>query len=82
MIKKLGGLTRTARALGNKIGARVPVTTVQGWNERDLIPQQHWLPMIKIAKSMGIHISAEDFIVDHDDPDADLEFSSQSEAVA
>tara|TARA_R100000365_G_scaffold3696_1_gene13716 strand:- start:20509 stop:20814 length:306 start_codon:yes stop_codon:yes gene_type:complete len=80
VIKRLGGLTRTARALAERTGTKVPVTTVQGWNERDVIPQQHWLPMIEIAKAMGMHLNVEDFIVDHDEDE--VSFARQPEQVA
>lgn len=59
MIDKLGGLTRTANKLGR------PVTTVQGWQIRGRIPQDHWVQAIAVAKTEGIELKLSDFLNDH-----------------
>lgn len=61
VIKSIGGLTKTANAIGR------PVTTVQGWKERGRIPQEHWLPLIEAAKANGKTVSFEDFLNEHPD---------------
>lgn len=57
VIENLGGLTKLARALD------CAVSTVQGWKERGKIPQEHWLPIITVAKEQGIEITLEDFVL-------------------
>ena len=60
VIGKLGGLTKTANAIG------VPVTTVQGWKERGSIPQSHWLNLIEAASSIGEQLQLSDFLNQHE----------------
>jgi hypothetical protein len=62
VITKFGGLTGTSRAIG------VPVTTVQGWQERGRIPQDHWKALMNAAASNGDEITFEDFLTDHAEP--------------
>ncbi|RWK39274.1 carph-isopro domain-containing protein [Mesorhizobium sp.] len=59
VIDKLGGLTRAANKLGR------PVTTVQGWQIRGRIPQDHWVQAIAVAKTEGIELKLSDFLNDH-----------------
>jgi hypothetical protein len=59
VIGKIGGLTKTATALG------IPVTTVQGWKDRGSIPQKHWPLLIEAAKAEGGTIELADFLKDH-----------------
>ena len=59
VIRKFGGLTKTANALG------MPVTTVQGWKIRGRIPQDHWLPLMNAARADGETIEFADFLNDH-----------------
>lgn len=61
VIKSIGGLTKTATAIGR------PVTTVQGWKERGRIPQEHWLPLIDAARASGKAVKFEDFLNEHPD---------------
>jgi hypothetical protein len=63
VIGKLGGLTKTANALG------IPVTTVQGWRDRSRIPQDHWQALIAAAKGRGAVLSLSDFLKDHFEED-------------
>lgn len=62
VIGKLGGLTKTANALN------MPVTTVQGWKNRERIPQDHWQTLIAVAKGDGITLTLADFLSQHEDP--------------
>lgn len=55
IIKKLGGLTKTA-ALISSDEKRVPISTVQGWKERGKIPQEHWQKIIEAGEEQGITI--------------------------
>lgn len=59
VIRKFGGLTKTANALG------LTVSVVQGWKIRSRVPQQHWLPLISAAKDIGEEIEVEDFLKKH-----------------
>lgn len=61
VIGKIGGLTKTAKALGLR------VSTVQGWKIRGRIPQEHWLPLIAAAESGGQKISLSDFLHEHEE---------------
>lgn len=61
VIGKFGGLTKTARACG------FPITTVQGWRVRGKVPQEHWMPLIKMAERNGEKIEIEDFLKSHDE---------------
>lgn len=38
IIKRRGGITAVANALSEKLGRRVPKTTVQGWWDADRLP--------------------------------------------
>lgn len=57
VIDKFGGLTKLARALD------CAVSTVQGWKERGRIPQEHWLTIITVGKTVDIDLSFEDFVL-------------------
>jgi hypothetical protein len=59
VIRKLGGLTKTANKLN------LAVSTVQGWQIRKRIPQDHWAPCIEAAKADGETIDLADFLNDH-----------------
>jgi hypothetical protein len=59
VIQKLGGLTKTANALG------IPITTVQGWRDRDKIPSDHWLSVIEALGSVGVEWEVSDFLRRH-----------------
>lgn len=59
VIGRIGGLTKTATALG------IPVTTVQGWKDRGSVPQKYWVPLIEAAKNEGSIIGLADFLKDH-----------------
>lgn len=61
IIKSLGGLTGTARALSTE-DKQFPISTVQGWKERDKIPQEYWLTLIDAAKAAGKDLSLSDFL--------------------
>jgi hypothetical protein len=56
VIGKFGGLTKTANALG------LAVSTVQGWQGRGRIPQDHWEVIIKAARDIGEKLEFSDFI--------------------
>ena len=73
VIGRTGGLTRTAVDLSEKVGERVPVTTVQGWRDRNRIPQEHWMHLIDLAAANGQPVGLGDFLVDHVVPDDDEE---------
>lgn len=62
VIGKFGGLAATARAV------KKPVTTVQGWNDRKRIPQDHWQALIDAAKARDKLITIEDFLRAHPAP--------------
>ena len=66
VIGRTGGLTKTAVDLSTKLEERVPVTTVQGWRDRNRIPQEFWLPMIDLAEANGLPVTLADFLVDHE----------------
>jgi predicted DNA-binding ribbon-helix-helix protein len=79
VISRVGGLTKTAKALSEKLDVRVPVTTVQGWRERNRIPQEYWTPLIDLAEANGLPVSLADFLVDHevdDEPEEALQAAS------
>jgi hypothetical protein len=61
IIKDLGGLTQVAKALSTE-DKPFPVSTVQGWKERDKIPQEYWLPLIDAAEAMGKTITVSRFL--------------------
>ena len=60
VIGKLGGLTKTANKLS------LAVSTVQGWQIRKRIPQDHWAPAIAVASLEGIELELADFLRDHE----------------
>lgn len=60
VIDLFGGLSATARLLGK------PVTTVQGWKERERIPTDHWNEIIQKAAEQGTELSVEDFLRRHE----------------
>lgn len=61
VIRELGGLTKTASLLGKR------ASTVQGWQKRKRIPQDHWEPLMKAAKAQGKTIELRDFLREHED---------------
>ena len=63
VIHRFGGLTKTANALG------LAVTTVQGWRDRQRIPQDHWNSVIEAAKVAGFKLTLSDFFRTHEVPD-------------
>ena len=56
IIKDIGGITETARALEK------PISTVQGWYERDFILPKHWPSLIEAAAKKGAQWKAEDLV--------------------
>ena len=62
-IQKLGGLTKTANALS------LPVTTVQGWKDRDKIPSDRWLSVIAALEGVGVEWEPGDFLKAHPAPE-------------
>ncbi|WP_116654397.1 carph-isopro domain-containing protein [Pelagibacterium sediminicola] len=60
VIDLFGGLSATARALGK------PVTTVQGWKDRERIPTDHWDEIIQKAADQGTELTFEDFLRRHE----------------
>ncbi len=73
VISRTGGLTKTAVDLTAKLGERVPVTTVQGWRDRNRIPQEQWMNLIELAAANGQPITLADFLVDHVVPEDEPE---------
>lgn len=73
VIGRTGGLTKTAADLSEKIGERVPVTTVQGWRDRNRIPQDQWMNLMDLAAASGKPVELGDFLVDHVEPDDEEE---------
>jgi hypothetical protein len=63
VIGKLGGLTKAANKLGKA------VTTVQGWRDRERIPQDHWSAIIDVAAAEGVAIELADFLKEHEEED-------------
>lgn len=63
VIRKLGGLTKTANKLG------LAVSTVQGWQIRGRIPQDHWSAAIEAAKAEGDTLELADFVNEHEGED-------------
>jgi hypothetical protein len=61
IMKKLGGLTKTAKLLSTDDKA-FPVSTVQGWKDRGKIPQEHWLPLIEAARQNGVSLDVPMFL--------------------
>lgn len=61
IISDLGGLTKIAKALSTE-DKPFPISTVQGWKERDKIPQEYWLPLIDAAKGMGVDLTLASFL--------------------
>lgn len=69
VINRTGGLTKTAVDLSAVLGVRVPVTTVQGWRDRNRIPQEYWMHLIDLAAANSQPVGLGDFLVDHEVPD-------------
>jgi hypothetical protein len=63
VIRKFGGLTGAANAIGK------PVSTVQGWKDRGKIPQEYWYELIGEAAKRGERLELADFL---DAPPVDL----------
>lgn len=61
IIGKLGGLTKTARLLSTDDN-QFAISTVQGWQTRGKIPQEHWLPLIDAAKGEGVDLDLSMFL--------------------
>jgi hypothetical protein len=61
IITELGGLTKIAKALSTE-EKPFPISTVQGWKERDKIPQEYWLPLMEAAKGMGKELTLASFL--------------------
>ena len=59
VIGKLGGLTKTANKLS------LAVSTVQGWQIRKRIPQDHWASVMAVAEAEEIKLELADFLQDH-----------------
>lgn len=56
IIRKLGGLTATARALGHE-----NPSTVQGWKERGVIPARQQAKVLEIGRTLPEPIEPSDF---------------------
>lgn len=56
VIRKFGGLSPLARALGHR-----NVTTVQGWRVRGSIPAAQQARVLSVARGLGIQLSPSDF---------------------
>lgn len=66
VIRKMGGLTAAAGKIKTaKWPDGLPVTTVQGWNIRGRIPQDHWALCIEAAAVGGETLTLTDFLNDH-----------------
>lgn len=61
IISDLGGLTKTAAILTTET-KRMPISTVQGWKDRNKIPPEYWRTLIDAARALGKQLSAEDFL--------------------
>lgn len=75
VIRKLGGLTKTASKIKvvNKSDGTViekpeglTVSTIQGWSLRKRIPQDHWAECIKAAAEDGVTLTLADFVNNHE----------------
>lgn len=67
VIRKLGGLTKTASKIKTvKRPDGLSVSTVQGWSIRKRIPQDHWALCIEAAAAEGETIELADFLNDHE----------------
>ncbi|NTG07116.1 hypothetical protein G6L25_08050 [Agrobacterium rhizogenes] len=62
IISRLGGLTKTARALST-VDKDFPISTVQGWKDRGRIPQEHWPRLIEVGKEIGVDIELSMFLI-------------------
>lgn len=58
-----GGLHGTQRALAEQ-DVHVAVTTVQGWKERNTIPQKYWSALIRASEKTSRPISINTFLND------------------
>lgn len=61
IIGKLGGLTKTAKALSTP-EKEFAISTVQGWKDRGRIPQDHWQKIVEAGAQQGICIELEMFL--------------------
>lgn len=61
IMRKLGGLTKTANLLSTQDRA-FPISTVQGWRDRGKIPQEHWLQLIDAARATGVALDVSMFL--------------------
>lgn len=52
VIEAFGGIRPMAAKLD------IPVTTVQGWKERDSIPKRRWADIRRVAESQGLNLDA------------------------
>jgi hypothetical protein len=58
IIRKLGGVYAAARLLGH-----ANPSTVQGWKDRGFVPAQRQSEVLGIARTAGIDLQPDDFIV-------------------
>jgi hypothetical protein len=65
VIERFGGIRPAAKAIG------VAFTTVQGWKERDHIPEHRWDELRKAAQEQGIDLGAETDAGKAAEPDTD-----------
>lgn len=56
IIQRFGGLSALAKALGG-----IPVSTVQGWKERGIIPAGRQADVLNAARSNGVALEPADF---------------------
>lgn len=61
IMKKLGGLTKTAGLLSTP-EKTMAISTVQGWKARGKIPQEWWMPIIEAGNSIGEDIDLPMFL--------------------
>lgn len=57
IIDRLGGINRVARLLGHRNSS-----TVQGWKMRGVIPTRRIPELIRVARSVGVEITAADCV--------------------
>jgi hypothetical protein len=55
VVRRLGGIRKAARIV------EAPVSTVQGWHDRGVIPSQRIPEVIEKAKRAGIRLKLADF---------------------
>ena len=61
IIERFGGITALSQALDHKFPS-----TVQGWRDRGIIPVRRQAELLRLAKTMGIDLSPEDFFSDQE----------------